>query len=141
MADITVTAANVVSVSGAQNTGNLASTTITAGKIVYLNASNQWALAAANSTALIAGGGTTWGIALHAALASQPLAVQVGGVCGFGVVFTVGVIYVISATAGGIAPITDLVSTNYISILGIATTTSNLDMSTLPKTATGVVKP
>jgi len=42
---------------------------------------------------------------------------------------TVGETYVVSSTSGGIAPIGDLVATNYVSILGIATASDNLNLS------------
>ena len=44
MADLSVTAANVVSVSGAIERTEDASATITAGQPVYLNSSTQWAV-------------------------------------------------------------------------------------------------
>jgi len=46
-------------------------------------------------------------------------------------VMTVGEVYVVSATAGGIAPVGDLVTGNYVTVLGVATTTSNLQLGTI----------
>jgi len=46
-------------------------------------------------------------------------------------VMTVGEVYVVSATAGGIAPVGDLTTGNYVTVLGVATTTSNLQLGTI----------
>lgn len=120
MADLTITAADVVNTSGAIQSGT-AGETITAGMAVYVKAADSrlWK-AQCDGTAAEA---TAVGIALHAALAGQPLAYA-----GNGSVIDIGAttsktIYVVSATAGGVAPVADLVTGNYISRLGHATAT------------------
>lgn len=126
MADLTVTAASVTGVTQSI----LAGETITAGMSVYLKTSNnRWMKAQCDGTAEEAGSGTDTGIALHGSLNGQPLIVQKTGICTPGATVAVGTIYCISATAGGICPIDDLVSTNKVSILGIGATASTLDMS------------
>ena len=77
MADLSITAASVARVSGSLNKDFLAGTTVTAGQPVYLNTgTNNWLLALATGSALQAGVGTKYGIAMHAALNGQPLAVM-----------------------------------------------------------------
>jgi predicted lysophospholipase L1 biosynthesis ABC-type transport system permease subunit len=68
------------------------------------------------------------GIAAHASLAGQPLTVQYDGLITLGAVLTAGVAYYLSGTAGGICPVADLTTGNYPTIIGIATTTSVLDI-------------
>lgn len=121
MADLTITPANVVKGAGAAlDSTKVAGETVTAGKAVYLKSSdNKWWLAQADGTAEEA---TFGGIALHAASANQPLAVQTSGEITIGATAGVGTVYVVSATAGGIAPLADLVSTNKLSIIGYGKT-------------------
>ncbi len=55
-----------------------------------------------------------------------------------GATLTVGTTYVVSATAGKIAPESDLTTSDYITHLGVASTTALLDISL---NVTGTVKP
>lgn len=126
--DITITAANVAWVSGTINRSNNAGTTVTAGQVVYLAASNKWLLAQCAGTASEAGTDTIVGIALHPSADGQPLAVQTDGVIKIGGTVAVGQIYVISATAGGIDTHANLVSTNRLYILGVGLTTSTIGL-------------
>ena len=119
MADITITAANVVKTSADTITGT-AGETITAGMAVYLKASDgRYWKAQADGTAAEA---TVVGVALHAALAGQPLTIATSGTINIGAT-TAKVFYYVSATAGGIAPVADLTSGQYISSVGYATAT------------------
>lgn len=138
MADISVTAANVLKGSNATTESGTAGATVTAGQSVYKDTgdSNKWKLADSDSTALTAGSGGL-GIALHAAAANQPLLVQLTGDINMGATLAVGETYVVSNTAGGVAPIADMGTGDYISILGVASTASNL---VLAKNVTGVQK-
>lgn len=128
MADVTVTAANVVPAAGySAETNYLAGATITRGQAVYLSAANTWLLADADASALAAGS-TAVGISLSDVVATQPMLVMQSGVLSFGAVLTKGKIYCVSATAGGIAPYADLTTAANVTILGIASATSNLTM-------------
>lgn len=135
MADLTITAASVLLTSGTKATGT-AGESITAGQAVYLKASDSklWK-AQADGTAAEA---IAVGIALHAAGAGQPLSyAEPGAVINIGATTSKATVYVVSATAGGVAPIADLTSTQYLSHLGYATAT---DGSFVVKiTNTGVV--
>jgi hypothetical protein len=137
MADLTITAANVLAGSGAQFSTGTAGATVTAGQPVYQDAtdSNKWKPADGNASLAAA---TVIGIALHASLAGQPLKVQTLGDITIGATVTVGGVYVLSATAGGIAPVADLASGNFTFIIGIGKTASV--MTLVMKTA-GVAVP
>lgn len=139
MSDISVTVASVAQSTGARTVSGTAGTTITAGQVVYLNQASpaRWVLAQADGTALESGSGTQFGIALHASLSGQPLLVQIGGTITIGATVAVGGTYVISATAGGIAPVADLVSTNYLTYLGPAPTAGTINLNAA--FATGIV--
>lgn len=141
MADITITAANVVASTGATTELGTAGETITAGQTVYKKASDsKFYLADVDATAVGANSeiDNVYGIALNGAAASQPLSVQKSGVISIGGTVVVGMVYVQSATAGGIAPLADLVATDYVTVLGVALTASTVDMGIK---ITGVQKP
>lgn len=130
MADITITVANVILVSG-NPTKYLAGVTITAGETLYLDSGTNTAkLAHAITSAATA---VCIGISLHAALTGQPILVAGSGcVVSFGAILTVGAPYLLSGNnAGGIAPIADLAATWITGILGIATTTSQMPLNFL----------
>lgn len=136
MADLIVTAASVVKGTGASTATGIAGEAITAGQPLYIDATDngELKLADANDTAAKA---AIAGIALHAASTGQPITYQTSGEITIGVTVAVGTLYVVSATAGGIAPIADLVSTNYVSVIGIAKTAAIL---TLGLNNTGIQK-
>ena len=142
MASLTVTVAEVLPTgSGAQFLRDyLCGETITAGMVVYLNASSVWMKAQSDGTAIEAGS-SNYGFAMHASLAGQPLCVQAAGIFVVGATAapTVGEIYYIGTTYGAINPYSDLVSTNKITILGIGYTSSSIDMSV--KRYTGIAVP
>ena len=121
MADLTVTAANVLFTSGSQITRN-AGASITAGQAVYFDSSaSTLKLAQCDGTAAEA---DAVGIALHAAGTGQPLTYAAqGSVINIGATTAKTTTYMVSATAGGVAPQADLVSTNRIVRLGYATAT------------------
>ncbi len=95
---------------GAVTEVGVAAATITAGEVVYKDASNS-----------------NYGIALNHASLNQPLTVQKTGVINFGATVAVGTVYVTSgAVAGNIAPTADLVSGWYSTIIGIGITAANI---------------
>lgn len=122
MADLSITVASVAPSSGTTITG-VAGETITAGMAVYLKSTdNKLWKAQCDGTAAEA---DAVGIALHAALAGQPLTYAANGaVINLGATTAAGVFYYLSATAGGIGPVADLASTNKVVSLGYATGTS-----------------
>lgn len=126
MADLTITAANVKAGSNASvdRTG-LAGAAVTAGQPVYWDGS-RWQLADDNS--VTAAARVAGGIALNGASTDQPLAVLMGGDITIGATLTAGSVYYLSATAGGICPAADLATGQYPCIIGIAKSTTVLNV-------------
>lgn len=119
MADITITAANVVAGSNAARAQGNAGEAITAGQIVYLaSASKKWMLADADSATAEAR--KAGGIALNNAALNQPLAVATGGDVTVGGTLTAGSAYYVSGTPGGLCPAADLASGDYPCLVGMA---------------------
>jgi hypothetical protein len=126
MSNLSPTAANVKRVSGSifQKTAGAA---VVRGDVCYLKASDGKAyLGQCDGTTEEA---EALYMALNDAAADQPVTLQKGGEINLGAILTVGVVYVLSATAGKIAPLADLVSTNKLTIVGTARTTSILRLS------------
>lgn len=132
MADLSITAASVAPSTGATTVSGTAGETITAGMSVYLNAAAppRWMKAQCDGTDLQSGYGSQGvGIARHGSLDGQPITVQTGGKITIGATVAQGTMYGISATAGGICPMADLTTGNYVTPLGLATSTTVLDMA------------
>lgn len=126
MADLSITAASVVRGTDSQQPDQMtAGATITAGQAVYKDTSDndKAKLADNDDTSAKA---TAWGIALNGAASGQPVLVHRQGPITIGATLTVGETYVLSSTAGGICPIGDLGTGDYVTHLGIATSTSSL---------------
>lgn len=136
MADITVTSTSVIPGANATVLTGTAGETITAGQSVYLNASSLWMKAQCDGTALEAGSSNR-GIAVTGAAINQSINVQIAGTITIGATVVATTQYIVSATAGGICPIADIASTNYLTLLGYASTTGALVMNA---SATGVQK-
>jgi hypothetical protein len=127
MADLSITAANCVPVAPALIGYGTAGATITAGQAIYLEASsNTWKLADNNSATAEARAATA--IALNGAASGQPLGYLSSGSVTLGATMTAGVVYYLSATAGGICPVADLTSGQYPCAVGIATSTTVLKL-------------
>jgi hypothetical protein len=127
MSDLSITAANVLAGSGARTVDGTAGASVTAGQVVYLDsATNTYKLADCDSaTAAVR---SPDGIALHAAASGQPLEVLTRGPITIGATMTAGVAYYLSPNAGGICPVADVLSGDYPTIVGIATSTTVLDV-------------
>lgn len=138
MADISITAANCVTVGGTFERGYVAGETITAGQYVYLKSSNsKWMKAQSDGTTEESGYNVLTGIALNGASAGQPIVVQLSGTVTVGGTLTAGTVYYVSNTAGGIAPFADLSSTNKSAIIGMGASSTVLDLT--PKFSGGIV--
>ncbi len=127
MADLAITAANVLAGAGASVSRGVAGATVTAGQAVYLDtATGTWKLADNNSaTAAVRAPG---GLALNGASNGQPLAVLTEGPITIGAALTAGVAYYLSDTPGGICPVADLATGEYPTVIGIATSTTALNV-------------
>lgn len=125
MADVTITAASVAQGSNASTTQGFLGATVTAGQVVYKDAADGlFKLADGNSGTAAAR--AAFGIALNGGASGQPVVVQTSGDITIGGTVTVGGVYVLSATPGGIAPVADLASGNYTNTIGIGITASTL---------------
>ena len=127
MAALTITAANVVPGDLARFEEYTAGEAVSIGQSAYIKSSDGKAYKAdANLSSAAA---EAIGIAVStAAVAGQPVKIQVSGTLGFGAILTNGEIYVAGATAGDIAPEGDLTTGWYVTLLGVATSTSNLKL-------------
>jgi len=131
MADLTITAANVVAQGNAVIEHGRAGATLTAGQMVYKEAATGKFKPADNDSAT-AEVRAVYGMALHASLDGQPLAVaKSGSDVAMGAILTAGVEYYLSGTAGGIAPRADVTTGDDPIRVGMAksTTVLNLDFA------------
>jgi len=124
--DINQNAGSVLAVNPSQLVGGSTSAACVAGDAVTQNSSNLWAPGTAAGTAVQSG---TSGVGVAATSApgpSQPLTIWRSGSIILGAInagLTIGQVYCISATGNGnICPYSDLVSTNFPTILGMAST-------------------
>ena len=125
MADITVTPANVVPASGYGFTDGVAGETLTAGDVVYLKASdNRYWKAAHTGEATAA----AVGIILQGVAAGQPARICTSGNINPGGTTAAGVTYCVSTNGGKIALDSDVGSSDYKTIIGLGTTTSNINV-------------
>jgi len=111
--DVTITPSNVAVVSTATTTvqptvtaRGIAAVTIKPGQVVYADAVTGNLIKLA-SAAQPRQANTTVGIALGSADPNQPITYAVGGDIAVGNVLVSGLVYVLSDTAGFIAPVTD----------------------------------
>lgn len=126
MTNIVITSANVVAGPNATRSQGTAGTAITAGQAVYFDTTvNKWLLA---GNTLAAGANQAGGIALDSAALNQPITVQTSGDITIGGTLVAGTAYYLSATAGDICPFADLVTTNHVCQLGLATSTTSLHL-------------
>lgn len=98
--------------------------TVTAGQAVYKKAADGKYWKADND--VDAATATVAGIAYTGGAADGYGVIIVSGPMDLGATLTAGTYYVLSSTAGGICPIADLTSSDYIVPLGVATTTGRI---------------
>jgi len=136
MADITITAANVRPYSGATTKTVTAGATVTAGDAVYKDTSDSNEYKRCDST--VAASTVIGGIAITNAGDGEPLIIQTAGDCNVGGTVVVGMVFVVSTNAGKLAPLADVASGEYVSIIGYGITSSKLRMDFQ---TSGVAKP
>lgn len=126
MADLSITAANVIAASGSPMETGFAGEAVSAGKTGYKSStSKKWMLADSNSATAEAR--EAEGIFLNNAAANQPVAVaKPGSDITLGSVLTPGVAYYLSDTPGGICPVADVGTGEYVCMLGLAKSSSVL---------------
>lgn len=125
MADLTITASSVLPSSTAVKRTGKAGEAITAGQPVYQDSDGLWWQADADDTATKAAAG---GIAVSSAEGAGQSVVVATEDDNFtvGATLEAGTAYGVSATKGGIAPLSDLMTGDYITFLGVAKDTSKL---------------
>jgi hypothetical protein len=127
MADISITAANVVADSTASHVNGTAGETLAAGKAVYKSSTTQkWMLADSNSATVEARKAT--GIALCGSALNQPVTVLTSGLVTIGATLTAGLAYYLSDTPGGICLVADVGSGEFVCLLGFATSAAILNV-------------
>jgi hypothetical protein len=129
MADLSITAS---AVRGTRSNTAAAAVALTAGKVVYVNASSKLALSDANVTEAA----TVSGIVLNAAEADQPASIHSSGDLTVSSVLTPGTFYYLSATAGGICPVADLATGHRVIQIGYAKSATVLAVNIID---TGIV--
>lgn len=136
MADLVITDTSVVKGDGAVITTGYAGETITAGQAVFIDtaAANVLKLAD-NDAGSPADIKTVAGIALNGGASGQPIAYQTSGEITIGGTVSVGEVYALSSTAGGIAPIADIGTGDRLAIIGWGKTAA---LITLAITNTGI---
>ncbi len=129
MADISITAANVKLVSGP--TEHLkAGATLVAGQVCYKESSTSKAKLADNDSAT-AEVRAARGLSLNGAAADQPVQLALNGaVVDVGAVLTAGTDYYLSGTPGAICPRADVTTGDDPIRVGMALTTSQLQLDT-----------
>ena len=122
MADLSITAASVVQGTGATLRQVTAGATITQGQPVYLDTTESYRAKRCDADVLESA--VCAGIALNSVSSGQPLLILVSGNLTINAVATVGQLYVVSTGIGAIAPYSDLATGDYVTYLGVATSTT-----------------
>jgi hypothetical protein len=134
MADLVITPGSVIAGANATKVQGIAGETILAGQPIARDSVTRKLLKADNNAAN-ADLRTPIGIALHGASLDQPLMIQTEGDINLGAALTVGVPYFLGDAPGGICPLADLTSGEFVNLLGIASSAANLKMKILVSTA------
>ena len=128
MADLTVVAANVKPAASTVTKKGIAGEAISAGESVFKAADGGIELCENDQAALDA---ACIGVALNDAAVDQPIEYAITGDVNMGAIMTIGQTYVVGAAPGGIAPEVDVIATEFLTVIGVATTTSNLKLGIL----------
>jgi len=125
MADLAITAANVKASANSTTNSGIAGEAITAGQPVYSDASDEKKLKLADSNDLDLT--NVIGIALNDAAADQPVNyVRKDPSLTIGATVAIGEVYVLSSTAGGVAPVADLSAGQEAVIMGVGISTTQI---------------
>ena len=125
MADLVVVATAVLPYTGCATDVANAGEAITAGQAVYMHTDGTL-LKAITTSAITA---AARGVALNGGAVGQPITYVKSGGYNPGVACVVGVVYGVTDTAGGVGDVADRGAADFITILGVATTTSRIEMS------------
>ncbi|MDA9499279.1 hypothetical protein [Bradyrhizobium sp. CCBAU 11357] len=126
MVDLVITASAVLANTGARTEQGAAGEAITAGQLVYRDATSGQYFKS-DSNAPTAAARVVRGVALNGASAGQPLQIaRPGSDITMNAVFTAGVTYYLSDTPGGICPLADVGTGEYFTPIGVAKSTTVL---------------
>ncbi len=125
MTDLSITATAIIPGSNAVTKRGSAGETIAAGKAVYKSSTTNLVMLA-DSNSATAEARTADGIALNGGATGQPIEYQTSGDLTTNAVLTANTAYFMSDTPGGICPIADVGSGEYLQLLGIAKSTTVL---------------
>ena len=127
MADLVITAANVKAKGKTISTQLVqVGEAVTAGQGVYRKSSDSKHWLASND--VDEASATATGVALTGAATDGYIQMVTSGPMDVGATLSAGETYILTATAGGIAAIADLASTNYLTYLGYASDASTLQV-------------
>jgi len=126
MADLSVTPASVLPYAGAVIQTGRAGETLLAGQALYLKAADGKLWKADDTAAAKA---AAVGVALNGGAAGQPISYAQSGGVNPGAVVAIGTIYGVTDTAGGIGAVSELATPDFVTILGVATTVSRIDLA------------
>lgn len=128
MADVSITATNVFAVGGSTVIDGTLGGTQTAGQIVYVEAASG-TTKPCDCDSATAEVRSPKGFLLNSGSSGQPTKILTGGPISLGAVLTVGETYYLSPGAnGGLCLAADVLSGDYPVIMGVARTTSILDV-------------
>lgn len=125
MADLTITATSVVPGGSAKTVEGTAGAAITAGQVVYKEASSG-TLKLADCDSATAEVRSPLGIALNGAAIGQPVEVLKEGNIVIGGTVAASTPYFLSPTAGGICPLADVLTGDYGVFLGWGISTTQI---------------
>ncbi|TPM58979.1 hypothetical protein FJ959_08885 [Mesorhizobium sp. B2-2-4] len=135
MTDLVITATGVLVGANASIEHGFAAAAITAGQVVYKDATGKFNLADTDNASAIVR--TPKGVALNGAATGQPVAIVTKGDVTIGGTIEAGTGYWLSGTAGGICPVADVAAGDYPCLIGIGKSTTVL---TVDIQAPGVIK-
>jgi hypothetical protein len=123
--DLAVTAANVKAGLGARTASGIAGEAVTAGQLCYKAAvSHKYMKADSNSATAEARNPTC--IFLNNAGADQPITVLTGGLITIGGAVTANTAYYASDTPGGLCPLADVGTGEYLTLVGLAVSATQI---------------
>lgn len=125
--DLSITAANVTPSVNAVIRDGIAGAAITAGQPLYRDPTDSYKLKLADANSATAAVRTMCGIAINSGASGTRVNYVVSDpALVIGATVANGTVYVLSATAGGIAPLADLTTGWYAFIIGLGTSTTTV---------------
>lgn len=125
--DLSITATSVTPSANAVTRQGVAGAAITAGKLLYIDTADSNKLKLADADSATAAARVVCGIAINSAAAGAPVTYVISDpALIIGATVANGTVYVLSATAGGIAPVADLTSGWYAYVVGVGTSTTTI---------------